>query len=199
DSVVVLNTGAHWSRHEYTMLPTDDMQADQQHRLELTFKQMLRRIRSRLTPLTHLTILYRATSPGHPQCHLSHNPYPSIHTALQSESPSSIPGRLLSSPYLTQDEKDDRLKWDWDRFEAHNELWKESIRKMGETRDRLGVNSGEGARWVYLDIWGMALMRPDAHLEPGVDCLHWCLPGVLEEWNKQIYQVIVPIEDEDAL
>ncbi|KAF8987563.1 hypothetical protein BDQ17DRAFT_1374939 [Cyathus striatus] len=191
DSVVVLNTGAHWSRHEYTMLPTHDTQVDQQHRLELTFKQMMRRVRSRLTPLTHLTIIYRPTAPGHPRCDLSPRPYPSLPYALEAESPSSIPGRLLSSMHLNQEEREDRLKWDWDRFNVHNLLWKESIRKMGETRKRLG--------WVYLDVWGLALQRPDAHAESGVDCLHWCLPGMLEEWNKQIYQVVVPIDGEDGL
>ena len=63
-----------------------------------------------------------------------------------------------------------------------------------------------------MDVWDQALQRPDAHTEPGTDCLHceflffmcicaWLglmddfwgignLPGIFEQWTHQIYHVL---------
>jgi hypothetical protein len=35
-----------------------------------------------------------------------------------------------------------------------------------------------------LDIWPMSVKRPDAHMLPGSDCLHWCETGVTDEWFR---------------
>jgi hypothetical protein len=34
----------------------------------------------------------------------------------------------------------------------------------------------------YIDIWNMSIQRPDAHLNPGGDCLHFCPIGVTTQW-----------------
>lgn len=34
----------------------------------------------------------------------------------------------------------------------------------------------------YLDIWPMSVQRPDAHLKPMIDCMHYCMPSVPNEW-----------------
>ena len=56
-------------------------------------------------------------------------------------------------------------------FAVHNALWEQEIAKMeeGEKKRRGG---GGGARWLFMDVWDQALQRPDAHTEPGTDCLH---------------------------
>ncbi|KIJ89606.1 hypothetical protein K443DRAFT_15949 [Laccaria amethystina LaAM-08-1] len=41
-----------------------------------------------------------------------------------------------------------------------------------------------------MDVWDQALQRPDAHTEPGTDCLHWNLPGIFEQWTDQIYHIL---------
>lgn len=71
-----------------------------------------------------------------------------------------------------------------------------------------------GARWHYMDIWDMALQRPDAHTQNLVDpahenydCLHCtlpsssflacnktkyvgCVPGVVEQWLQLLYHTV---------
>ena len=39
-------------------------------------------------------------------------------------------------------------------------------------------------RFVFLDVEPMTRVRPDGHLRPdGPDCLHYCLPGVIDYWT----------------
>ena len=60
-----------------------------------------------------------------------------------------------------------RKRWDRDLFAVHNVLWEREIAKMeGEKRGR------RRERWLFMDVWDQALQRPDAHTEPGTDCLH---------------------------
>ena len=88
-------------------------------------------------------------------------------------------------------------------FAVHNTLWEQEIAKMERGKEREGR-----ARWLFMDVWDQALQRPDAHTEPGTDCLHceslrWffrfvgtddCgignLPGIFEQWTHQIYHVL---------
>ncbi len=34
-----------------------------------------------------------------------------------------------------------------------------------------------------VDVWNMSAKRPEAHLRPVKDCLHWCMTGVLDHWH----------------
>ena len=38
-------------------------------------------------------------------------------------------------------------------------------------------------RFVFLDVDEMTRTRPDGHLGPPGDCLHYCLPGVIDYWT----------------
>lgn len=74
-----------------------------------------------------------------------------------------------------------RSRWDWDRFEVHNAEWRQAIADMSNKRDALPTSS-RSAKWYYMDLWEMALQRPDAHTQNLVDpshenydCLH-CEP-----------------------
>ena len=67
-----------------------------------------------------------------------------------------------------------RKRWDWDLFAVHNALWEQEIANMDSEggKKRGGGGGGGGARWLFMDVWDQALQRPDAHTEPGTDCLH---------------------------
>jgi len=59
-------------------------------------------------------------------------------------------------------------------FSVHNIVWKSEIEGMERRRNMTG-DMGEReteAKWRFLDFWEMSLQRPDAHSEPGRDCLH---------------------------
>ncbi|GAA6013866.1 hypothetical protein JCM10207_008217 [Rhodosporidiobolus poonsookiae] len=48
-----------------------------------------------------------------------------------------------------------------------------------------------------LDVYDQSLLRPDAHRFPGIgDCLHWCLPGPADEWNKAWWHALGVAEGE---
>jgi hypothetical protein len=70
-----------------------------------------------------------------------------------------------------------RSRWDWDQFEAHNVEWKRAIAALPQIYDP-DRNSSQEARWYYMDVWNMALQRPDAHTQTldrnhgYYDCLH---------------------------
>lgn len=51
---------------------------------------------------------------------------------------------------------------------------------------------------VYLlDITFLSQLRKDAHPSvysgdhPGVDCSHWCLPGLPDTWNQLLYAALI--------
>ena len=119
---------------------------------------------SRLSPIPQLSVIYRATSPGHSNCNLLTVPYSSSQAAQIGES--NLVERLIET--LPDDRwRTHRKRWDWDLFAVHNALWEREIAKMERWKEREG-----GASWLFMDVWDQALQRPDAHTEPGTDCLH---------------------------
>lgn len=80
----------------------------------------------------------------------------------------------LSTP--DEHQKVVRTRWDWDRFQAHNDIWKDTVRELMKARTSGQVG---GAKWYYMDIWDQSMQRPDAHTEnlvdpkhDHIDCLH---------------------------
>lgn len=112
-------------------------------------------------PAAKQSVFWRATAPGHPHCELS----------TKAEKRTDF--RSTTDPNF--------MRYNWDLFEQLNSRWK----------NRLGGGPGGPGRDVatgmqYLDIWPMSVQRPDSHLLPPNDCLHYCygLGGVVEEWQK---------------
>ncbi|KAF9029679.1 hypothetical protein BDP27DRAFT_1264081 [Rhodocollybia butyracea] len=176
DTLVLINAGAHWSRHELGMLraPTN---AEEQVLLEAVYPQMIDLVTSRLSPIERTSIYYRSTSPGHPTCKDHFMPYTDMaHARLQEK---GLVHRLQET-VVSSDDKKQRSRWDWDMFKPHNEMWNQTIDSMTEKRSPESKN----AKWYYFDIWDLSMQRPDAHLNPGQDCLHWCLPAVFDDWTK---------------
>ncbi|KMZ63848.1 trichome birefringence-like 14 [Zostera marina] len=58
-------------------------------------------------------------------------------------------------------------------------------------------NAVQGTSVKVLDVTGLSRLRDEAHVSKfrilthlQYDCLHWCLPGVPDEWNKILYAQI---------
>lgn len=90
----------------------------------------------------------------------------------------------MEASTLDKQQKVVRSRWDWDRLEDHNTEWKLVIDSMNEKRGLPDPENSRGAKWYYMDIWNMALQRPDAHTQNLVDpahenydCLH-CEPHI---------------------
>ncbi|KXN81230.1 hypothetical protein AN958_05691 [Leucoagaricus sp. SymC.cos] len=224
DTILVLSTGAHWSRGTWYMLPNTGGVPEQQLRVTIAFRRMIDLVMSKLDPIPKLSIFYRATAPGHPGCSSSafYQKF-RVNSTIAAQVDGDTKSRLFvdaetfyTSPYsdgstakiamsnirealelstLDQQQKLVRSRWDWDRFEAHNAEWKQAIASREQLTN--GVSSSDRATWFYMDIWNMALQRPDAHTQNLVDpshenydCLHWCVPAVVEEWTKYLNHLL---------
>ncbi|PFH47457.1 hypothetical protein AMATHDRAFT_102370, partial [Amanita thiersii Skay4041] len=187
DTVVVLNTGHNWSRYQLSMLPSRKTGKEEQTRVREAFKQMVKLITGRLSSIPRLSVYYRSTSPGHPTCIQHAVPYPDYDVALEAEGKGM--GAVDLSEVLSPAEEERWRRQDWDLFGTHNEVWNRTVGRLMRGR-REGWMRRVGARWAYWDVWEMAVQRPDAHLQPGVDCLQWCLPSLMEEWTRQLYHFL---------
>ncbi|KAI8975017.1 PC-esterase [Pilobolus umbonatus] len=65
-------------------------------------------------------------------------------------------------------------EYEWDMFPEFDLVWKKWIEK------------DKHPRFHYLDV-SMTNHRGDAHSRPDNDCLHTCLPGPVDDWNKLLY------------
>jgi hypothetical protein len=127
-------------------------------------------VAERISPIQRLSVYYRATAPGHPGCELSEIPYKDGPEADHIEH--DVTGRLQAQ-VDTLNLKKERARWDWSLFAVHNKMWKWNIQKLDRERGwRELQGNNAGAKWFYMDLWSQALQRPDAHSEPGHDCLH---------------------------
>ncbi|OEL19019.1 Protein trichome birefringence-like 21 [Dichanthelium oligosanthes] len=63
--------------------------------------------------------------------------------------------------------------------------------------------AGARARLVLMDTTAAMLLRPDGHpsryghwahdtVTLYNDCVHWCLPGPIDVWNKMLFQMLLP-------
>ncbi|KAI9277247.1 GDSL/SGNH-like acyl-esterase family found in Pmr5 and Cas1p-domain-containing protein [Phascolomyces articulosus] len=71
--------------------------------------------------------------------------------------------------------------YEWNMFEPYNEVYSNWIAKQqGDERFQL------------LDV-SFTDYRGDAHSRPDKDCLHFCLPGPVDDWNRLLYHEIAKL------
>lgn len=137
---------------------------------------MLRIVSEQLKLNPQLSIFYRPTTPGHPKCYSRPSPYKTLHQAEMMEK--NLISRLLQGVTTEQDRQEKR-KLDWDLFPVHNDLWRRAIVRLEQERKQMLAKPYQMqkvyAKWHFLDIWGQALQRPDAHHDPLQDCLSCAL------------------------
>ncbi|KAI7858862.1 GDSL/SGNH-like acyl-esterase family found in Pmr5 and Cas1p-domain-containing protein [Circinella umbellata] len=69
-------------------------------------------------------------------------------------------------------------EFQWDMHVKFDEVWKDLIEETGDDRIR------------FFNVSSMANLRGDAHSRPDSDCLHTCLPGPVDDWNKLLFSEI---------
>ncbi|KAG2231457.1 GDSL/SGNH-like acyl-esterase family found in Pmr5 and Cas1p-domain-containing protein [Thamnidium elegans] len=71
-------------------------------------------------------------------------------------------------------------EYEWDMLEKFDHIWKNLIEKENDERFR------------FFNV-SMANLRGDAHSRPDSDCLHTCLPGPVDDWNKYLFHEITKL------
>ncbi|KAL1746918.1 hypothetical protein HDZ31DRAFT_61741 [Schizophyllum fasciatum] len=191
DTVVLFNTGAHWSRGVMGNLIPRSNAKTEHALLHRTYQRMMDMHFRRLHASPRTSIFFRTTAPAHANCHETVNPYPSAQDADAADA--TLFTRLMeqapdAAHALTW------ARWDWDKFRVHNGMWKAAIEKAQQAR----LGTGEGPRWFYLDIYGLSLQRGDAHSNPDNDCLHWCGRAVPVQWTRQLYHQLKLLDMQDV-
>ncbi|KAG0183195.1 hypothetical protein DFQ29_009271 [Apophysomyces sp. BC1021] len=64
-------------------------------------------------------------------------------------------------------------EYEWHMFELFDGIWK----------------AKNDDRFAFLDV-ALSNLRGDSHSRPGRDCLHTCLPGPVDDWNRLIHHEI---------
>ncbi|KAL0083006.1 GDSL/SGNH-like acyl-esterase family found in Pmr5 and Cas1p-domain-containing protein [Phycomyces blakesleeanus] len=65
-------------------------------------------------------------------------------------------------------------EYEWHMFEAFDNVWKEWIKEENDSR------------FQFLDV-SLTNRRGDAHSRPDKDCLHTCIPGPVDDWNRLLF------------
>ncbi|KAF5357608.1 hypothetical protein D9758_007430 [Tetrapyrgos nigripes] len=180
DSLVVINSGAHWSRSKLKGYILENDEEGMRRRVEHAYFEMIKLTLANLSPLSHSTVFIRSITPGHPSCGQYPSPFFSIEEANEWN---STPGN--NEPLLKE--------YDWDAFGPRNEMWRNEIERYEQERnrdDKDGVWNGKGAKWVYLDFWEMDLQRIDAHFGHW-DCLHYTIPFQQNQWTDMLFHRLV--------
>ena len=85
-----------------------------------------------------------------------------------------------NAPQELSDSADQKYDYNYRMLEHYNAIWKFEIEQLKDDR------------FVYLDVYTMSKDRADGHVKgTRQDCLHWCLPGIVDYWNLLIMSVIV--------
>ncbi|KAI7853727.1 PC-esterase [Circinella umbellata] len=74
--------------------------------------------------------------------------------------------------------KPSKEPFEWNIFEQFNEVYAQLIAKQENDE-----------RFQLLDV-SFTDYRGDAHSRPDKDCLHFCLPGPVDDWNRLLYHEI---------
>ncbi|CAO0802154.1 unnamed protein product [Mucor circinelloides] len=69
-------------------------------------------------------------------------------------------------------------EYEWHLFHEFDNIWRELLHKQDN-------------RFALFDIADMSNKRGDAHSKPDADCLHTCIPGPVDEWNRLLYSEIM--------
>ena len=79
-------------------------------------------------------------------------------------------------------------RYNWRMFSHWNAVWKYEIERLNNNRI------------IFMDTSPITANRADGHLgfRREDDCLHWCLPGVIDYWNFLLMSFIVHDDQTDS-
>lgn len=70
-------------------------------------------------------------------------------------------------------------EYEWHLFKAFDDIWRELL------------SQDEDPQFDIFDIAPLSNQRADAHSKPDADCLHTCIPGPVDTWNKLLNHEIL--------
>lgn len=77
-------------------------------------------------------------------------------------------------------------EYEWHLFAEFDLIWKELISDLRDKKE-----GKKDPRFDMFDIAPLSNQRGDAHSKPDADCLHTCIPGPVDEWNRLLYHEIM--------
>lgn len=156
-SIVIINTGAHWTAHG-AMGGGD--RSEEVERLFRAYEGVAEEVVAFFRPWAwKVHLIYRTTSPGHPAC------------------TERLPTRLPSLPSPLSAKEEPWSLYGWELFPRLDAVWKRKVEEL-EAEVGLGRSRGrirDGWKVDLMDVREQALARGDAHSGPFKgDCLHVC-------------------------
>lgn len=143
-SIILVNTGAHWTRGEFDGL----QQADIYKLAHGVANKLLKK----LLAIPKLSVLYRSTTPGHFRCNEATTPvYPAL-------------------PFNAHEQNG---QWGWDTFGHVNDIWAQEMDRLAPSgwSSAPGATGSARGQVTFLNVTDMTGQRPDAHIHEK-DCLH---------------------------
>lgn len=168
-SVVFLNAGAHYQEDS------------------VLFPRLSRVLSAIYTIRPEMSVFFRNTPMGHADCgQAMHNSptstkyltYPTEQEACTTETDREGLDSARNLTYLPC-LRSLGVKYQWHRFYHQNLL----------VRNYLRVNFPSV---VYIDVATSTNLRPDSHVGAD-DCLHYCMPGPIDNWVEQHYHALVSL------
>ena len=90
--------------------------------------------------------------------------------------------------------------YNWHLAPRYNALMREAVRgvrlqqlhaqQQQQQQNGTRVNGNATQHWHLLDTYTMTALRPDGHLRPPVDCLHYQLPSVVDWWHHLLMTLL---------
>ncbi|KAH7415057.1 hypothetical protein KP509_14G025400 [Ceratopteris richardii] len=83
---------------------------------------------------------------------------------------------------------------------ANERMTRVQTQAFKKAMDYINENSMDPKKLLLLNITYSSFLRPDGHPgayriqkpdEPRNDCLHWCLPGVIDMWNEILLELLL--------
>lgn len=76
-------------------------------------------------------------------------------------------------------------EYEWHLFKEFDLIWEKLLNTL------LYKDGKKDPRFDMLDIATLSNQRGDAHSKPDADCLHTCIPGPVDTWNKLLFHEIM--------
>ncbi|KAK4047451.1 hypothetical protein OIO90_006197 [Microbotryomycetes sp. JL221] len=168
NSILLVNTGAHWNPICTGMNSSQDVQTLG----KLVASDVLQHILS----LERVNLIWRTTSMAHPDCDTA------ILPTSQTLPFKDHPDHMTDAP--------NRDDWSWSTFGTMSGIWTSSIDALAP---RGTIDNGN--KVAVLDIAELTSKRPDAHAS-AKDCLHWALPSVPATWIKLANHIMFELDQD---
>jgi hypothetical protein len=76
-------------------------------------------------------------------------------------------------------------EYEWHLFKKFDLIWENLLISL------IHKSGKKDTRFEMFDIANMSNQRGDSHSKPDADCLHTCIPGPVDDWNRLLYHEIM--------